>query len=229
MNYVGLINLIPSPSMEGYGWNGSYSTYRAFVGRQSLLVNGMSGSPEAIVQTTESISLNPSHDYYVRVYGWQDTKTSGAAVGFYWPIAEPSFNDNIPIGDAGMWVPYSAVNNRTSFASGKYPLRIDFNNRGEAGTIYFDGCMLIDLTACFGEGNEPTKEWCDNNVPYFEGQIELSVYEVEEIEVVSVTIDPNPVMTGTDFKISVQAQETKLMFTPNQRYAGELYAREGGD
>jgi hypothetical protein len=34
---------------------------------------------------------------------------------------------------------------------------------------YTDNLILIDLTAAFGAGNEPTKEWCDANIPYFEG------------------------------------------------------------
>lgn len=37
--------------------------------------------------------------------------------------------------------------------------------------IYVDGYCLIDLTACFGAGNEPTKEWCDANIPFFEGSM----------------------------------------------------------
>ena len=34
---------------------------------------------------------------------------------------------------------------------------------------YVDGVGVIDLTAAFGEGNEPTKEWCDENIDYFNG------------------------------------------------------------
>ena len=32
---------------------------------------------------------------------------------------------------------------------------------------WIDGVMLIDLTEAFGIGKEPTKDWCDNNIPYF--------------------------------------------------------------
>lgn len=164
---ITLTNLIPSPSMEGNGWNGTYSTEHSYVGTRSLKMSGASGSAETTCSATASIPLIPSHTYYARVYGYQDSKTNGAAVGFYWPIAEPNFNDNLPVGDAGKWNLYSAVNNRTSFSSGSYPFRLDWNNRGTAGTIYYDGCMLIDLTACFGAGNEPTKEWMDENIPFF--------------------------------------------------------------
>lgn len=37
--------------------------------------------------------------------------------------------------------------------------------------VYADGWMLIDLTATFGAGNEPSKEWCDKYINYFEGSI----------------------------------------------------------
>ena len=36
-------------------------------------------------------------------------------------------------------------------------------------TVYVDGCVLVDLTAAFGAGNEPSKEWCDANIDYFDG------------------------------------------------------------
>lgn len=38
-------------------------------------------------------------------------------------------------------------------------------------TVYFDGATLIDLTAIFGAGLEPNKEWCDKHIEYFNGTI----------------------------------------------------------
>lgn len=35
--------------------------------------------------------------------------------------------------------------------------------------------MLIDLTESFGAGNEPAKSWLDENIPYFENNINLVV------------------------------------------------------
>lgn len=34
---------------------------------------------------------------------------------------------------------------------------------------YGDGVLLVDLTATFGAGNEPTQAWCDTNLDYFDG------------------------------------------------------------
>ena len=34
---------------------------------------------------------------------------------------------------------------------------------------YTDALMIVDLTETFGSGNEPSIEWCDENIEYFEG------------------------------------------------------------
>lgn len=227
---ITLTNLIPSPSMEGTGWgtggNSSYSTTHAYVGTRSLRMVGTSGSPETVCNTTASVPLINTHTYYARVYGWQDAKTNGAAVGFYWPIAEPNFNDNLPVGDAGKWNLYSAVNTRGSFSNGSYSFRLDWNNRGAAGTIYYDGCMLIDLTEAFGPGNEPTKAWCDENVPYFHGSLDLEVYPVNVISIQTASIQPNPANINQSTLLSVSVSEETKFLTPVPFYSGEIYSGE---
>ena len=35
--------------------------------------------------------------------------------------------------------------------------------------FHFDGLVVIDLTATFGSGNEPDKDWCDRHIDYFDG------------------------------------------------------------
>lgn len=47
------------------------------------------------------------------------------------------------------------------------------------------GCVCINLTQYFGKGNEPTKEWCDKNIPYFTGiksSFEDAIVDIEIIE-----------------------------------------------
>ena len=69
----------------------------------------------------------------------------------------------------------SARINRTSFTNGSYPLRVDYDCIGNSGAMWFDGIMLIDLTEAFGLGFEPTKAWCDENIPYFTGEKVISI------------------------------------------------------
>jgi len=38
---------------------------------------------------------------------------------------------------------------------------------------YYDDVFLIDLTATFGAGNEPTKAWCDEHINYFDGSSKI--------------------------------------------------------
>lgn len=52
--------------------------------------------------------------------------------------------------------------------------KIKFNLIGYSATdklqkCYTDGILLVDLTETFGAGNEPSKEWCDQHIEYFDG------------------------------------------------------------
>ena len=50
---------------------------------------------------------------------------------------------------------------------------ISFNWNANNVETFVDGLALIDLTETFGAGNEPTKEWCDKNIPYFDGTTKI--------------------------------------------------------
>lgn len=108
-------------------------------------------------------TLDPTHKYYVRVETYQ-TETTGST-DIYWPIAEPSVLAG-QSGPAGQWTICSAVVDRSSFSAGAYEMRLDYNNANTAGSMWFDGLMLVDLTATFGAGNEPDKTWCDANITF---------------------------------------------------------------
>ena len=69
---------------------------------------------------------------------------------------------------ANTWHRVSAVFDRASFSDGSYPCRFDYNNDGGANiTIWFTSCLLVDLTAAFGAGLEPSKEWLDKHITAF--------------------------------------------------------------
>lgn len=124
---------------------------------------------EVYANSSTSLPLNPEHIYYARIEAYQETKFG--AVELYFPIAEPQMF-NLATGDVGKWNMYSVVKERSSFTAGNYTFRLDFNRERStetAGSIWYDGWMIIDLTEAFGSGNEPTKEWCDKNIPYFTG------------------------------------------------------------
>ena len=41
---------------------------------------------------------------------------------------------------------------------------------GGSVNAWVDSIVVIDLTEAFGAGQEPSKEWCDLNIPYFDGE-----------------------------------------------------------
>ena len=162
------INILPNNSFEGIGWSGcSYNTTYKKYGNYSCALTGTTSTPEILTTNSQNIYLNNTHIYYSRVEGYQTSKTGNQGWQTYWPIAEPSFG-SVSFGKINKWNIYSLIANRTSFASGNQQLRFDYDNNYNAGTVYYDGGMLIDLTESYGNGNEPSKEWLDTNIQYFE-------------------------------------------------------------
>lgn len=114
--------------------------------------------------------LNPSHIYYIRVETYQEEKHGGTDI--YWPIAESPFV-SARSGFDGQWNLVSAVNNRSNFSEGYYPMQLVCDHESFYAFTWLDGLMLIDLTADFGAGNEPDKAWCDANLPYFSNKYNI--------------------------------------------------------
>lgn len=166
---VEITNLVNDPSFTSSSvWSGGTidSTHVKY-GSTALRLAGTSSAPEILATNSTAIYLNSSHIYYAR-YEVYHEGASGTA-GIYWPIQEPNFVEGQSIGSAGSWNVVSARNTRSSFGSGSYQMRLDYNNNNASTTVWYDGILIIDLTESFGSGNEPTKEWCDENIPFFEG------------------------------------------------------------
>ena len=126
-----------------------------------------SGAGE-VTLTSASHKLIASHKYYISFKVRFVSATQGTCE-WYWPVAEPCAAQNMAFNVAAeTWVRLSAVFERTSFSDGSYPCRFDYNNNNGKNTpFWFTSCMLIDLTAAFGVGLEPSKEWMDKHVTAF--------------------------------------------------------------
>lgn len=126
-----------------------------------------SGAGECTL-TSAAHNLVASHKYYISFKVRFASATQGTC-DWYWPVAEPCAAQNMAFNVAAeTWVRLSAVFERTSFSNGSYPCRFDYNNTdGKNTTFWFASCMLIDLTAAFGAGLEPSKDWMDKHVTAF--------------------------------------------------------------
>ena len=129
--------------------------------------------------TSTSKALVASHKYYL-TFKVKFEAAISCTFDWYWPIAEPAAVTGLAANAAAdEWVRLSAVFTRESFADGNYPCRFDFNNESVNVPIRFTSCMMFDLTAAFGSGKEPSKEWMDNHVTaYADGQ---TVHYVENL------------------------------------------------
>lgn len=121
-----------------------------------------------VTLTSAAHNLVASHKYYISFKVRFESATQGTC-DWYWPVAEPCAAQNMAFNVAAeTWVRLSAVFERTSFSNGSYPCRFDYNNNDGGNKILgFTSCMLIDLTAAFGAGLEPSKEWLDKHITAF--------------------------------------------------------------
>lgn len=156
----------------------TYSTRHKY-GEYSIALQGSADAGETTYTlvnadgTVVKPHLYPTHKYYVSCWLLQ-TAVNGS-MDFYWPIAEP-------VAMSGMTVPaaseqdfsrVSKIFTRESFTEGDYEVRIDYNNNNSTTYMWYDGLMLVDLTATFGAGNEPSKDWCDYYLDFTETSYEL--------------------------------------------------------
>ena len=78
--------------------------------------------------------------------------------------------------------------------------------------IYADGWMLIDLTETFGAGNEPSKGWCDANIPFFEGTRVLSPSITKDLKRKELWVDARDLQKeGSDGSVMTDGEYKKLL------------------
>lgn len=126
----------------------------------------------AVQSGSIKVNLNSSHLYYFSIYLYQPSIVGSFAC--YWPIAEPPAVSNFTVSQINTWERHSAIFNRNSFSNGSYEVRFDFDNPTNNSTLYFGNVALVDLTATFGAGFEPDKEWCDKNINFLDSSSTLA-------------------------------------------------------
>ena len=168
---VTVVNIAPTISGAN-GWSaGTESTSIKKYGSASLCLTGTTSTVEIYAHHETQVPLIQSHIYYFSY--WYYASAAVGSTNAYWPIAEPAWT-SVAISTANTWTRYGYVRSQSSFTDSSYELRVDFNNSNNAGNLYIDGLMVIDLTACFGSGNEPDATWCNSNIPYFIGATTVS-------------------------------------------------------
>lgn len=82
------------------------------------------------------------------------------------------------------------------------------------GNSYFTKAMVINLTASFGSGYEPDKEWVDDNIDYFDGTTNyIRLADIEANKSVSVRFNPHNNFTRSTVKCSDDAGGPTPVYT----------------
>ena len=209
---ISITNLLTYGDFENTGWSGSGSFDTAHVkyGKYARKMTGNTSAPEVLAYHSGGANLVQNHIYYCRMEVYHEG--AAGSVGFYFPEAEPSFQDGISLGPANQWNICSGRNVRSNWSSSSSAtFRIDYNNVYNATSVWIDGAMCIDLTACFGSGKEPTKEWCDKNIPFFTGIMKLYP----------------KIKTGDIFNVPYSGEGIGISL-PKGTYKLEVWGAEGG-
>lgn len=164
------------------GWNYSSNQYTAeFVTEDSVSGNYSLKMTNKLVhkdnqQAYQIITAEVGHVYYGTAYinaNVADTARTYTRITFSpgtdwtWLLYSDSTSDS-----KNIWKKHSLWYSNPSYEALKFRIAIGGNstNGSTIGDYYsMDNAMVLDLTAIYGAGNEPSKEWCDENIQYFDG------------------------------------------------------------
>ena len=146
----------------------------------------------------------------------------------YWPIDEPLMGSaNVDSSKINQWQKLSWHNIRSKWSDNfTHPFRFDFEGMAANKIAYIDDAMLIDLTAAFGAGNEPTQEWCDANIEYFAGNKTIQYEAPNKYDLTSTT--PTKIQTG-DILNCPYSGSMKSVILPKGTYVLECWGAQGGN
>lgn len=163
---VVLDNIVPDGDMESSSWSGgNYSTTEKLFGSRSQYFPANSTTVQTIATPIMPVV---GHKYYGRHYLKTDGNVTAADCRFEWYAGDgPGLNYVFGWnqGNYPNWTMESSIVTVDAVNGSSYVCRsFDVSN---TGAVWADGLMIVDLTEAFGSGNEPTKQWCDEHIPFF--------------------------------------------------------------
>lgn len=224
-----LTNLLTNSSFENTGWDNtayctlSYDNTVKKYGDYSLKVTATrTSSGEVYFANSTNVNMIQNHIYYACCELYQ-TSSVCSGMQAYWPQAEPNMG-TASVSEINKWVKCGFRASRTSW-SGSQNFRFDVENIVAPNYVYLDGAMLIDLTEAFGSGNEPSIEWCNSNIKYFEGTKTISASLPTTYDLTSII--PTEIVTG-DILNCPYSGTAKSITLPKGTYKLECWGAQGG-
>ena len=182
-NGTSLSNLIINGGYEtNNGWtlsgasiisSGCYSGNRCL----SFDDSGLSMTTQTITKADGTTPMVPSinHKYYGRIMFKSSSNYTVADSRFEWYTGDEegarlifAFKDTQTNNKWQLMSSIQQVTINTHLSKSWYIRNFTVS---ESEAVYADEAMIIDLTAAYGSGNEPSKEWVDENISFFEGTV----------------------------------------------------------
>ncbi len=147
----------------------------------NIHVNNDQSFARASYNTTSTLA---NHKVYARVWAMIDYGTD-IDPGLYLEFSEGSDLWSTPSQNHSTWYSSNGYDNNTErriwrslalYETATYnylKIMLAQGNGTGNGVYMFDGLTVVDLTAAFGAGNEPNKDWCDKHINYFDGTTEI--------------------------------------------------------
>lgn len=155
--------------------NASYVTNEKFFGNQSLKLNA-----NVSAMSTQATTYKPiyGHKYYGRLMFKSSDNFSAVDARYELRYSDVHGGSLIVVQKTTKSLDWVLLSNIITLPNDNYINQTwGFRNFTVNATSdsYVDNLLFIDLTETFGVGNEPSKEWCDENIPFFEGQYNLVI------------------------------------------------------
>ena len=182
-NDITLTNLASDPSFENKSFTLEdssimYNTDLSLSGNISLTTKNEQTYQDFFFPPSKNVISIPNvenHIFYIACHSpnfASSVKITQLINGIYYNYGSTNINYNINNAWYGRhlkkgWYRHSklitgSANHVTKFCFG---IGVD-----TPSIICIDDIILIDLTESFGKGKEPTREWCDANIPFFESE-----------------------------------------------------------
>ena len=162
-------NLVNYKLGDETGWSGGWvRTKYTRVDKAARLLSGTTRIPEYTSSHADLAYMTNGHVYYTGLYSLQEEAVTSVtqSLDIYIPVAESSLMSNSVLPKTTyQWYKHSRISTYTQ-TTGLQTGRVDYNNQNVDGQVWCTDFWIVDLTAYFGSGNEPTKEWCDKYLEY---------------------------------------------------------------
>lgn len=199
-----------STNGTAYGW-AQYPIYGDihYNKQNFVFLVGSENVAEMYTESKFKLPVISNHKYYCSMMvlvNFENAKTTE----IYFPYKTP-YPNVYEVIQPLKWTRVSGITQHAdSFMSS---WRFDMNNNKEASIMWFTEMICIDLTETFGAGNEPSKEWCDKNIPFFEGTKVLSPSITKDLKRKELWVDARDLQSTdeNDMQLS-DAEYNKLLW-----------------